>query len=87
MNFDVWYVPAAENELATIWANATERNAVTEASDRIDAALARDPLGVGESRADRYRVLIDLPLVVYYEVSEPDRRVRVLRVVAADSLG
>jgi plasmid stabilization system protein ParE len=86
MNFDVWWIPAAENQLAEIWMAATDRNAVTQAADRIDTALAADPLGVGESWPDRYRVLIDMPLVVYYEVSEPDQRVRVLRVVAAGTL-
>lgn len=86
MNFDVWWIPAAEDQLAEIWMAAADRNAVTQAADRIDTALSADPLGVGESRPDRYRVLIEMPLVVYYEVSEPDRRVRVLRVTAAGTL-
>ena len=87
MNFDVWWIPAAEDQLAEIWMAATDRNAVTQAADRIDTVLAANPLGAGESRADRYRVLIDLPLIVYYEVSEPDRRVRVLRVISSETLG
>jgi hypothetical protein len=43
--------------------------------------LASRPLAAGEARLDGYRVLVELPLVVYYDVSEPDHRVRVLKVV------
>lgn len=86
MNFDVIWVPAAESQLAAIWTNARDRNAVTRASDRIDRELRTDPQSKGESRPPGLRVLIDLPLVVYFEVSEPDRRVRVLRVIGSGSL-
>jgi hypothetical protein len=54
---------------------------VARAADRIDQLLGTAPAGVGESRGDRFRVLIELPLTVYYEVHEADRRVQVLRVV------
>lgn len=87
MNFDVIWIPSAENQLADIWVNAADRSAVTEASSRIDQILGTDPNGAGESRTDGRRILIELPLVVYYEVSAPDRRVRVLRVLAVGSLG
>lgn len=81
MNYTVVFVPSAEGQLAAIWTASGNRNAVTRAADRIDQLLGMDPAGVGESRDDRFRVLIELPLTVYYEVHEADRRVQVLRVV------
>lgn len=83
MNFDVVYVPSAEAQLAAIWVNAPDQADVSRASDRIDRLLGSDPLTAGESRPPGRRGAIELPLVVYYEVSEPDRRVRVLPVIGA----
>jgi hypothetical protein len=44
--------------------------------------LGLDPLGIGESREGNRRVLIEWPLAAFYEVSEPDRMVKVLRVLS-----
>lgn len=86
MKYTVVYVPSAEDQLAEIWMAATDREAVTVASDRIDRTLADDPVDAGESRPDGYRVLIELPLVVYFHILEADRMVRVLRVIGSRSL-
>jgi plasmid stabilization system protein ParE len=66
--------------------SARNHEAVTAAVDRIDRALANSPNGVGESRPDGYRILIELPLVVYYQVVEGNRLVRVLRLLASRTL-
>ena len=81
MNYSVIWVPSAEDQLAAIWIASVRQAAVTAAADRIDQLLGTAPNGVGESRADGYRVLIDLPLVAYYQVADAERLVRVLRVI------
>jgi plasmid stabilization system protein ParE len=86
MEYTVIWVPSAEGQLAELWMAARDREAVTLASDRIDRTLCDAPLDAGESRPDGYRILIDLPLVVYFQVIPDDRLVRVLRVIGSRSL-
>ena len=80
MNYTVIWQPTAEQQLATAWVDATNRPAVTRASDQIDILLGFVPTQVGESRDAGSRVLVVEPLVVIYEVIEDDKQVRVLRV-------
>jgi hypothetical protein len=80
MNWAVDWTEEAKQALADIWLTAADRRAVTSASNRIDEALGRDPLGVGESRVGLVRILIDLPLGVYYEVDLARRDVSVFAV-------
>jgi hypothetical protein len=51
---DVIWSSAALQELAALWVNADSklRDAITGATERIVAALARAPDDVGESRPD-----------------------------------
>src|SRR5262249_51266959 len=72
--------PAAEQELAELWMNSPDRNAVTLAADRIDQALKTDPEQEGESRPDGRRILLVVPLGVLFRVLPDDRLVRVLQV-------
>jgi hypothetical protein len=80
MRWSVTWLPAAEAALADIWMNTSDRAAVTAAADRIDDALERGPLGAGESRVHNTRILIDLPLGVYYEVDITRHEVEVFAV-------
>ena len=80
MRYTVTWKRSAADELAEIWMSARDRVAVTEAADRLDAALRADPDRYGESRGGTYRVVIVSPLAVVYDVSEADRRVRILSV-------
>lgn len=75
MNFTVTWKPAAENELAELWTTGPDRAAIGAAADQIDVQLRRDPLAVGESRAEPMRILIEPPLAVNYQVNELDRTV------------
>ena len=50
MKWTVVYRPDAANELAAIWLNAADRQAVTDAANSIDEQLARGPSNAGESR-------------------------------------
>jgi hypothetical protein len=42
MKYTVVWLLQAENELADIWNNASDRQAVADAADRIDWHLSRD---------------------------------------------
>jgi hypothetical protein len=79
MRFTVTWHPSAEQELAEIWLQASDRGDVTQAANLIDQALASEPLAHGE---DFYgdRILVSLPLAVTYTVSQPDRSVQILQV-------
>lgn len=74
----------ALNQLAAIWTDATDQNAVTVASHRIEQALRRDPLNEGEDRPNNRRVIFDAPLVVLYRV---DTTANVVTVVGVGRYG
>jgi hypothetical protein len=65
----------ADSQLATIWMNADDREAVLQAAQTLDGELERTPLGSGESREPGFRIAFSPPLGVRYRVSEADRLV------------
>jgi hypothetical protein len=69
-----------EQDLAELWVNASDRQAVTDAANLIDRLLTKDPLNVGESRDGNTRILIVPPLAVYYDVILDDHRVLIWQV-------
>jgi hypothetical protein len=58
-----------------LWNHAADRNEVAAAADAIDAALARDPVTLGEARADRTRIVFQAPLAVLFDVDRSTRKV------------
>lgn len=81
MNYSVTWTQEAEDGLGASWLAASDRNAVTVASHRLDTALKYDPRNLGESRASlAVRVAIGHPLGIEFEIVEDDKKVRVLRV-------
>ena len=80
MKYTVVWVPAALNELATIWSDADDRAAVAAATDEIDRQLGTAPRLAGESRDGGRRVLWAGPIAIDYEIAEEDRIVAVLAV-------
>jgi plasmid stabilization system protein ParE len=78
MTFTVLWTPTAEQELASIWLSAEDRNAVTSAAHTIDTLLRTDPETRGESRQGTLRVLFVPPLGVDFDVVADDRIVYVL---------
>lgn len=78
--FTVLWLPRALNQLTAIWLAAADRPAITQASDRIDHRLRRDPEGESESRQGQDRVLFEAPLGVLIRVDAGDRKVYVLSV-------
>jgi hypothetical protein len=80
MKWTVVWDPAAQDVLAELWNQGPDRAAISEASDRIDWRLQRDPQSCGEARDDDLRILIELPLAVYFKVAALDRLVSVIDV-------
>lgn len=80
MNYTVVWTEPAQQELARLWAGASDRNAVSAASNRIDRLLGNRPSSVGQVRFDTVRTLAVAPLGVDYEVIDDDRIVYVLAV-------
>ncbi len=85
--YQVFWHPAAEDQLTVIWTAAIDRAAIAAAADACDQALRYNPHGVGESRGGAYRLGIIGPLAFMFRVSEPDRIVRVMRVWHARRTG
>ena len=81
MTFQVVWSPRAEQQLATIWMNASARERVSHAAETIDTKLRRDPTSVGESREENFRIAFQPPLVVRFQVREGDRLVVVFDVM------
>lgn len=79
MPFTVVWLPAAQDALAELWVRSVDRQAITDAADRIDRALRLTPDSVGRPQPG-YRVYADPPLVVAYQVLPDDCLVRVVRV-------
>jgi len=77
VKWTVTYLPPAENDLADIWLNVADREAVASVADEVDRILSRMPLEVGEARAGATRVVIQRPLTIIYEVFPDDLIVRV----------
>lgn len=81
MKWTVVYLPDAEQELAALWVDPASRADVTDASNRIDRLLQRDPEKVGESREEPdQRVVFVAPLAVLFRVTADDRLVEVIHV-------
>jgi hypothetical protein len=79
MRYTVTWHPSAEQELADIWLESTDRNEITQAANSLDHLLSSDPLTQGEEFYGD-RILVVLPIAITYTVSEPDRSVRILQV-------
>ncbi len=75
--FTVVWLKDAEHELTEIWIAHNDRNAVTKATNEIDASLAADPLNQGGELSEGIRFFLVPPLRVIYSVKELDRIVEV----------
>jgi len=75
----VWH-QEARDELAQLWIEAQDRNAVTLAARAIDRDLAADAPEKGVPAPDALRQLTAPPLRVLFAVSEPDRVAKILSV-------
>ena len=80
MKFSVLWTPAAERDLADIWLNAPDREAIRSAADTLDSLLRLDAHLRGESRHESLRILLAAPLGIDFDVDQENRTVWVLRV-------
>jgi hypothetical protein len=80
MTYTVLFTASARNQLAEIWLAAADRDRVSEAAREIERQLRTAPLDSGESRVSNIRIVIEAPLVMYADVREQDRTVKVWRV-------
>lgn len=77
----VVYLAEAEDNLIAIWADATDRDQVTESADAADRLLAENPLLDSVYLSELLRRRDIPPLRFYFEVREADRIVVVSNVV------
>ena len=75
--YEVRWLPAAEQSLANIWNNASDRAAVAAAADELDVARARNPTSSGESRDENTRIAFAKPLALLFDIDDSNRLVRV----------
>jgi hypothetical protein len=80
MKFTVVMSPIAEHQLAEIWMQASDRAKVSQAFDRIETLLKREPHSLGRLHPSGWRVVTISPLAVTFRVSVDDRMVKVMSV-------
>jgi mRNA-degrading endonuclease RelE of RelBE toxin-antitoxin system len=80
MTFHVDWTARAENELADVWMNSPDPDAVAAAARDVERRLSRNPLGIGESRELGNRIVFETPLAVIYWVDTTNRIVTVVSV-------
>jgi len=80
MSHTVVWLPAAEKELAALWLDAPDRDAITNAANSIDQSLERNPEAEGESRPSGRRIMFLPPLGAVFKILPSDRLVIVMRV-------
>ena len=78
--YTVVWVKSAQDELAELWLNAPDRNAVTTAAHAIDQELGEDAQDKGSELSEGLRSLFAPPLKAIFTVREDDRIAEVLRV-------
>jgi hypothetical protein len=80
MRYTVVWLPAADDELALLWIQAQDRQALSNAAKRIEQALRIDPDHKAFEQGG-YWYYTDSPLTVAFELSPDDRLVTILQVV------
>jgi hypothetical protein len=80
VTWQVIWEDAALAELDEIWLTSPDKEGIQNTATRVNTELTFNPLEAGESRELDYRVLIKFPLVVWFQIMERFREVRVLHV-------
>jgi hypothetical protein len=78
----VGWTEAAQQQLAQVWLDATDRDAVNRAVAVLDRHLNLDPAELGESRASNRRIAFQQPLAIIFVVEKRLLLVTVIRVSA-----
>lgn len=80
MKYEVIWLYDALDQLAAIWNDAPDQDAVTAASYRVDQRLATNPAVEGESRTGTERITFEPPLCILFRVFESEKSVEVATV-------
>lgn len=75
IRFTVLWRKELPDELATLWCDSTERDAISKAANQIDRELLIDAHLKGDGLDSGERRLILGPIAVYFRVDEGDRKV------------
>jgi hypothetical protein len=79
LKYHVLWAKTAEDELADVWMQAVDKDAVSRAVAKIDRDIAANPQGLGESReSPNHRVHFEVPLGVRFDVHPTRGEVLVL---------
>jgi len=78
MRYTVLFDNPAESQLARIWLQAVDKQAVADASNRIERELARDAHLKG-TPFGAFRRYADDPLAVLFHVDPGDCKVRIIQ--------
>jgi len=80
--YEVDWLQEALDELTALWLDADSalRDALTDASHRVDQLLSQDPHGAGEARSGNQRIIFIDPLAVFYRIELDGQTVTVLHV-------
>jgi len=79
--FLVYWPRTTLTDLAAVWLNAPDRQAVTSAQATIDHLLAADPISLSQHLSEGLYKLHVPPLTVYHTVDPVARKVEVQTVV------
>lgn len=80
MKWQLGWSELAQQQLAQIWLEASDRDAVSHAVSLLDEQLIQDPLEVGESRDANQRITFQPPLAITFIVEQRLSLVTVIRV-------
>ena len=72
-----------ENELATIWADAPDRDVVSQAANTADRAFGVDPKSDAIYLRESLWRLVVPPLRIYFTIREDDRVVEIQAIALA----
>ena len=81
VRYTVLWRKGLDDELATLWFNSPDRQAITTAADRIDSELLIDAHLKGDVLQEGIKSLTCEPLTAYYRIDEADRKVFVEAIV------
>ncbi|MCI0459776.1 MAG: hypothetical protein L0Z62_22730 [Gemmataceae bacterium] len=83
MRYTVTAADSVNDQLARIWLQAADRNAVSQTSNTIDQLLKFSPLSCGIAQGS-HRTLTVEPLTVVYTVSPADCKVEILQYICQE---
>lgn len=79
MRYTVTWTAAARAHLATLWMQAHDRRAFSDATNRLDVALGDDPEDKSAPLGS-FRVYVDHPIAVLFHLSPNDRLLTIIQV-------